>query len=149
MTAQILFIVVRLVLKKGGTLHYVGFVMTSFLSVVCYMGLNSSLSPAYSSSGDLIYAGADLNSGGFVEYYRDVVTLCMFALVVGSFTNYAWYIFMLIPLYGVILAWKYIIGPWINAPSQHEVPEDEATRKWREKKERQAARKQKFAARMG
>ena len=38
-----MFIVVRLVLKKGGTMHYVGFVMTLFLSVVCYMGLNSSL----------------------------------------------------------------------------------------------------------
>lgn len=133
------------------TWHVVAYVLSLGAMYVSHAGLTSALTPAYSSSGDVIFAGADVSMGGVLEYYQDVAYLCMFALTVGAFTDWAWLIFLAIPMFCIHLAWKYVIGPWLNTPSQseamQEVHEDDATKRRREKKERQAARREKFSTR--
>jgi hypothetical protein len=150
---QVVYVVMRLVVKRSTvhTWNFVAFLCAMAAMWLCYSGLNTALSPSYSSTGDLVFAGADLSVGGMLEYYQDVAYLCMFALTVGAVTDWAWLVFLCIPLFAVFMAWKYIISPWLNAPSRSAADmyenEDEATRKRREKKERQQARKEKFAVR--
>ncbi|KAI8110255.1 hypothetical protein M9435_001934 [Picochlorum sp. BPE23] len=151
--SNVIFIIIRLLLKRQtvSTWHVVGYVLALGAMFVSHSGLTSALTPAYSATGDVIFAGADLSMGGMLEYYQDVAYLCMFALTVGAFTDWAWLVFLSIPLFCIHLIWKYVIGPWLNAPSQseamQELQEDDATKKRREKKERQAARREKFSTR--
>ena len=103
--------------------------------------------PHYSATGELIFSGADLKTGGVMSYYHDVIYLSIFAQVAGAATNYAWLVFLCIPAYALHALWVYVIGPWWSAPSPQDVPESELDRKRREKRERQSVRAQKFAGR--
>lgn len=137
--------------QSASVWNYLGYGISLLMMGLSYSGLQNALKPTYSATGDLIFAGTDLKAGGMLEYYQDVAYLCMFALVVGSWTDWAWLVFLLIPGYGMYMLWVYIIGPWINAPVQSSADVydslDETSKKRLQKKERQAARREKFAVR--
>jgi hypothetical protein len=145
-----LYVAVRLVLKNAtcSTLNYVAFVMTTGLLYVTYAGLKSALEPAYDPYGQLIFAGSDLSQGGALSYYQDVAYLCMFALSLGAFSDYAWLVMLSIPLYAGFMVYKHILGPWMGSRNAGQAERldhaDEATKKRMAKKERQAARAEKF-----
>lgn len=101
--------------------------------------------PHYSSTGEIIYSGADLKTGGVMEYYKDGIFVCIFCQMLGAYTNWAWLALLAIPAYAFYMLWVNVVGPWWNSSSNVEVPESELDRKKREKRERQAARAQKFA----
>jgi hypothetical protein len=46
--------------------------------------------PAYNSSGELIYSGADRKMGGVLEYYHDVLYVAAFVQLAGSFSDWSW-----------------------------------------------------------
>lgn len=151
---QVIYVVVRLLLKRhtASLWNYLGYGVSFATMGLSYAGLRSALVPTYSPTGDLIFAGADLKVGGMLEYYQDIAYLCMFALTVGAWTDWAWLVFLSIPAYGIYMLWNYVISPWLNAPSQSSAADmydslDEASKKRLEKKERQAARREKFAVR--
>lgn len=145
--------VVRLLLRRHSATvwNYLGYGMALVMMGLSYSGLSSALTPTYSSTGDLIFAGADLKVGGMLEYYQDFAYLCIFALTLGAWTDWAWLVFAAIPAYGFFMLWKYLISPWLNAPSQSSADMydsmDDASKKRLQKKERQAARREKFAVR--
>jgi len=143
---QIMFVSIRLIAKResAGSKIYFAFVSVLGLLGVCFKILKGALSPVYSQNGQIVDSGADLSSGGALEYLQDLVYLSLFALTVGSFTDWAWIVFASIPIFAGVMMWKYIIQPWLNAPSIGEMPIDEAEKKRQEKKERQAVRRQKF-----
>jgi hypothetical protein len=149
----VIYVVVRLLLKRqtATVWNYLGYGISLGMMGLSYSGLSSSLTPTYSATGDLIFAGADLKAGGMLEYYQDVAYLCMFALAVGAWTDWAWLVFATIPAYGFFMLWKYIISPWLNAPTQSSTDMydslDDASKKRLQKKERQAARREKFTVR--
>lgn len=144
---------VRLLLRRqsASVWNYLAYGISLVIMGLSYSGLRSALTPTYSSTGDLVFAGADLSVGGMLEYYQDFAYLCMFALTVGAWTDWAWLVFAAIPAYGAFMIWKYIISPWLNAPSQSSTDMydslDDASKKRLQKKERQAARREKFAVR--
>ena len=103
--------------------------------------------PHYSAAGELIYAGADLKTGGVLSYYHDVIYLCIFSQAAGAWTNWAWLALALVPAYAAwALVIKVLLPSW-GSKDDGPVPETELERKRREKKERQAARAEKFARR--
>jgi len=145
--ANAVFIIARFVLNRRGTTgyHYMALALTTVLYAFCYSAVAAALAPHYSSSGELIYSGADLRTGGVMEYYHDIVYIAVFAQVAGAFFNKAWLVFLAIPAYCLYALWTNFLGPYMNAPSPPDVPESEADRKRREKWERQTTRAQKFA----
>jgi len=145
-----LYVVVRLVLKNSSctSWNYVAFAISSGLLYVTYTGLKSALEPSYDIYGKLIFAGSDLAQGGALSYYQDVAYLCMFALSLGSITNYAWLVMLLIPLYAAYLFYTYVLGPGMSARGNSMAGAaeqlDDVAKKRQLKKERQAARAEKF-----
>lgn len=103
--------------------------------------------PHYSAAGELIYAGADLKTGGVLSYYHDVIYLCVFAQAAGAATNWAWLALAAVPAYAAwALVTKVLLPSW-GARDEGPVPETEQERRRREKRERQEARAEKFARR--
>lgn len=118
--------------------------MTTICYGLSYLGIAAALAPHYSPSGELIYSGADLKTGGVIEYYHDVMYVAAFVQLLGCYTDKAWYVFGVIPLYALFaLVTKVLLPSW-TAPEVPDIPENELDRKRREKKERQAARAEKF-----
>lgn len=146
-----LYVIIRLLLKSSSCtkFNYGAFATTSVLLYVTHGGLKHALEPAYDAAGELIFAGSDLSKGGVLSYYQDVAYLCMFALTVGAFTNYAWLVMLCIPLYAGFMLYQYVIGPWLatrgdGRSDAFDAGGDAATRKREAKKERQRARMEKF-----
>lgn len=102
--------------------------------------------PHYSSTGELLFSGADLKTGGVLSYYHDVLYVTLFSQSLGSFFNYGWLFMISIPVYAI---YALVVNVLIPAWSSNDVaspPESEADRKRQEKHARQAARAQKFAS---
>ncbi|GAB4822375.1 hypothetical protein N2152v2_009421 [Parachlorella kessleri] len=121
--ANAVFLIARLYLRKETTswLHYAGLALTSVIYAFCYGSITYALAPHFNSAGDLVYAGADLKTGGVLSYYHDLLYIASFVQLAGAFTNWAWLAFLL------------------------DAPESDLDKKRREKRERQEARAQKFA----
>ena len=98
-----------------------------------------------------MYPGADLNkTGGALSYYHDIIYISCFCHVVGAAFDVAWYVMALIPLYAGFKLFSLLGGSLFSGGGSNgafDAIETEADRKRREKRERQAARAEKFAAR--
>jgi hypothetical protein len=104
------------------------------------------VAPHYSSTGELLYSGASLKTGGVLSYYHDVLYVTIFSQLVGSFSNYGWLVMLSIPVYATYALVVNVLMPAWNAKDVAIPPESEADRKRQEKHARQAARAQKFAS---
>lgn len=146
--SNVLYVIVRLARRRATAtlLHYVvGLGVTNLVYLATYTLIKKALAPHYSPTGEIIYSGADLKTGGIVSYYHDVLYLTLFSQTAGSFTDKAWWVHALIPGYAVGKIVSGVIIPWFTAPkAQADEQETEIDRKRREKKERQAARTEKF-----
>jgi hypothetical protein len=141
---------VRLLLRRdtAGTVQYVLLALTTAMYALCYSGIAGALAPHYTPTGELLYAGADRKTGGVLEYYFDIVYVSAFVQVLGAYTDKAWAALLLLPAYAAWLLWTHVLGPhWWNKPKAGDAPESEADRRRRDKRERQAARAEKFAYR--
>ena len=150
-SSNAIYIVVRLLAKSSSCAkwHYVAFASTGVLLYTIHGALKHALEPAYDAAGELIFAGSDLSQGGALSYYQDVAYLCMFALMLGAFTNYAWLAMLCIPMYACFMLYTYVIGPWMASRGGSQVGAfdavaDAALRKRQAKKERQQKRMDKF-----
>jgi hypothetical protein len=109
--------------------------------------------PAYNAAGELISSGADLGTGGALEYYHDLVYVAAAVQVVGCVTDWAWVAWLAVPAYILWAVWTNFLGPYFFSSSSSkgagaaggQVRESEVERKRREKKERQETRAQKFS----
>lgn len=103
--------------------------------------------PAYNAAGELVYAGQDLHTGGVLSYFHDVVYVSIFVQLGGAFSDWFWLAFLAVPAYALYALLVHVALPYWNQPRLEDLPEGEAERRRREKRERQAARVQKFAGR--
>jgi hypothetical protein len=138
-----LFLFIRLIWQRSttGIWHYAGFSLVAGSSWFCYSGLRYMAAPVYSSNGELIDGGADLSMGGVCGYYHDWIYISCFVMFTASFSNWFWWTFILVPVYGGYMLWVKVLHPYFMAPREEETM-DEATRKKLEKQQRRADKRQ-------
>ncbi|PRW60298.1 transmembrane 208-like [Chlorella sorokiniana] len=144
--ANVAFVLIRLIWRgaTAGKALYAGLLLTTVLYAVCYRSIASALAPVYGAGGELIFSGQDLSIGGALEYFHDVLYICIFVQVLGCYTDKAWWTFLLIPAFAGYQLMVHVVLPWWNTPKLDDAPETDAERKRREKRERQEARMAKF-----
>lgn len=144
---QVVYIASRFFFFKNPIVgwHGAALILTSILYTVCFSGIVAALAPHYSTTGDIIFSGADLKTGGVLSYYHDIVYLSLFSQILGAYTNYAWLAMAAIPAYALhALITKVLLPSW---KTPEEAPESELDKKRREKRERQDARAEAFSRR--
>lgn len=133
--------VVRLWLK-GSTAawgHYAGLAATLAAHALCYLSIAAVGRPVV-QNGVVIDGGGDL-SKGVIQYYFDVLYVTGFVQVLSAFTDWGWYVFLLVPGFGGYLLVTKVILPLMAASKQEEEPMDEATRKRLERTQQRAERR--------
>ena len=88
----------------------------------------------------------DIKSGNIgIEYHFDVLCLTILVLLVGSFTDYAWLFFLLIPAYVFYILIRYVLD-WVFTPTEAELQaaQDHQNRLARKQQSRQKRSKNYF-----
>eukprot|EP00887_Chlorella_sp_A99_P003081 scaffold9.g3081.t1 len=147
--ANAAYVVGRLLLKRGSAtwLHWGGFAFTTVVYAFCWFSIRAALAPAYSATGELVYAGQDLKTGGVLSYFHDVVYVSIFVQLGGALSDWFWLAWLAVPVYALYALLVHVALPYWNTPRLPDLPETEAERRRREKRERQERRSQKFARR--
>mmetsp|Transcript_3198 Transcript_3198/g.9262 ORF Transcript_3198/g.9262 Transcript_3198/m.9262 type:complete len:170 (+) Transcript_3198:246-755(+) len=137
-------LLMRLGLRRGSAAkrHWVAFLVTAIVELVCYRTLAAMAAPRYGPAGELISGGADIQVGG--GYYFDAIYIAMIAQLGSIFTGYFWLVLLAVPLYCLWQIWVLFLQPYLASSSQPEPIENEAQRKKREKFERQQRRTQHY-----
>lgn len=104
-----LFILYRLVFRRGSVTKYI---LLSLPALAIELYLDKLGRPVYSkassssSPGELLRPGEDLAAAGVTEYLWDVVYVTWIVLgLVGIAGEWAWWVGLIVPLYGAYLAW--------------------------------------------
>lgn len=136
---------VRLILFPSSRKLFAGLALTFALEIFSYRAIAAALRPHHDAAGALIYSGASLADGGAVSYYHDLLYVAAAVQLLGSLWDGAWWLLLAVPGYGFYKLFELVLWPRWSAPTQQEPVEGPDERRRREKKERQAARLQKFA----
>ena len=97
------FILYRLIFRRGSITKYL---LLSVPSLLIEFYLERLGRPVYSASGELRRPGEDLAAKGITEYAWDIVYVTWICLVlVGVAGEWAWWVALVVPLYGSYLAW--------------------------------------------
>lgn len=96
----------------GSWIYWIGTVGGALI----LLQLHSMGQPSFSKDGGQLLSGGsvDLSGPGLQQYLFDLLYLTWFATVGGLFTEYAAYIYLLVPLYAARLAWKWLAKPFID-----------------------------------
>ncbi|XP_020290555.1 transmembrane protein 208 [Pseudomyrmex gracilis] len=139
-SAMVAHVGVTFVMFEFTTLTIVLVVFSLIVYAASYQFMSYMANPKYSSSGQLLDSGVDLDmEGGIGEHVKDVIILTSGVQVLSLFSNYFWLFWLLVPLRGGWLFWKQILGPWFFAqPSE----QPEISEKKQRKMEKKMARKE-------
>jgi hypothetical protein len=124
------YAVVKLWLKSAtvSTGHYAGFAVTLAVHGICYLSILAVGRAIYKPDGSLAYVG-ELDKG-VIQYYFDLLYVTGFVQILSAFTDWGWYVFLLVPAFGVYaLVTKVIMPMRAASKKQEEQQMDEATRK--------------------
>jgi hypothetical protein len=96
--------------------------LTLLVQTISYFYMNSMSTPIYADDNKtIIDPGSDLNMIGHIsEYLKDAILFPIIVYAFSLYTNYAWLLLLVVPIYAFVKLWKSVIGPWIFAPA----PED-------------------------
>jgi hypothetical protein len=135
------YAVVRLWLKSSSLTwgHYAGFAATLTAHGICYLSIAAVGRPVV-QNGSVIDGGGDL-SKGVIQYYFDILYVTGFVQILSAFTDWGWYVFLLVPAFGLHLLVTKVILPLMAASKKEEEPMDEATRKKLERTQQRAERR--------
>ncbi|XP_070575465.1 transmembrane protein 208-like [Ptychodera flava] len=108
------------------------------LAVAVYFGcirlMHKMAEATFGPTGNLVDAGTDLNmKSGMAEHIKDVILVTIIVQVLSIFSNYFWFLWLVIPGGAFYYIWTNFLAPWIFAPA----PEID------EKKQRKMERKMK------
>ena len=110
------------------------------LATTCYLYIAAAAKPLVSPSGEIIDAGTDVKAragtGGAISYAHDGLYISVAAMALATISTWFHALMLLPPAFGLYLAWKYIIAPYVFTPTEKERPETAAEKKAREKRER-------------
>jgi hypothetical protein len=135
------YAVVRLWLKSSSLTwgHYAGFAATLTAHGICYLSIAAVGRPVI-QNGAVVDGGGDL-SKGVIQYYFDILYVTGFVQILSAFTDWGWYVFLLVPAFGLYLRVTKVILPLMAASKKEEEPMDEATRKKLERTQQRAERR--------
>lgn len=109
--------------------------IVSILYVGCHQVMSQLSAPRFSESGQLIDPGLDLNmEGGIGEHIKDIVILTAITHVLTLFSNYFWFMLLLLPIRAFWLVWVNFLGPWFFEKAPEDTEQDEKKRKKMERK---------------
>lgn len=94
--------------------------------------------PIYGDDGELLDGGFDMSTGGICGYMHDVIYITSFVQIMSILSGKFWYTYLVIPGFGVYKSSGFIRG--LLSQGSEDEPEDEKTRKKREKMEKKASR---------
>lgn len=118
--------------------HWVGLVVTSFAYWFPYQQLAKMANPSYDDDGELLDGGFDMSTGGVCGYLHDVIYITSFVQLMSIISGKFWYTYLVIPAFGAYQIFGLTRG--FFSQSSEGQPEDEKTRKKREKMEKKASR---------
>lgn len=135
------FGVVRLWLRRSSVVnaHYAGFATTLAANGIAYLSIAAVGRPTI-QGGVVVDGGGDL-SKGVIQYYFDLVYVTGFVQVLAAFTDWGWYVLLLVPAFAAYLLVTKVIQPLLAASKTEEAPLDEATRKKLERTQLRAERR--------
>jgi len=135
------FAVVRLWLKSSTLTwgHYAGFAATLAVHGISFLSIAAVGRPLI-QNGVVVDGGGDL-SKGVIQYYFDVLYVTGFVQVLAAFTDWGWYLFLVVPAFGLYLLVTQVIQPLLKASKTEDAPMDEATRKKMERTAQRADRR--------
>lgn len=133
--------VVRLWLKQSSVAgwHYVAYAATLAAHAIAYLSMVAIARPVVQNS-TVVDGGGDL-SKGVIQYYFDLVYVTGFVQILAAFTDYGWYVFLLVPGFAAYLLVTKVIMPVIAAAKTEDEPMDDATRKRLERTQQRADRR--------
>lgn len=117
--------------------HVIGLLVTSAAYAFTYLQLSNMAQPAYDENGDLLDGGFDMSTGGVCGYLHDVIYITSFVQLGSIISDKFWYIYLVIPAFAAYKLFNVSKGLFQSSPEE---PEDEKTRRKREKMERKASR---------
>mmetsp|Transcript_6392 Transcript_6392/g.39879 ORF Transcript_6392/g.39879 Transcript_6392/m.39879 type:complete len:175 (-) Transcript_6392:1040-1564(-) len=126
--------------NTAGWKHYLGYLITSAISALCYRSISSMAKPTYGPNGELLDGGADLSMGGTLEYLHDVLYITVFVHTASIVTDWFWLAYLVIPGYAGYMLWIYIIYPYVFAARPDEQQDSQMDAKKRAKMEKKATR---------
>ncbi|OVA06885.1 Protein of unknown function DUF788 [Macleaya cordata] len=137
----VIYFVVRMLIFHSSVTwkHWVGLLVTSAAYAVSYIQLAQMAKPAYGDDGELLDGGYDMSTGGVCSYLHDVIYITSFVQVMSILSGKFWYTYLVIPAFA---AYKLsgIAKGFLSSHDSEGAPEDEKTRKNREKMEKKASR---------
>eukprot|EP01134_Creolimax_fragrantissima_P006647 CFRG6647T1 len=87
------------------------FIVTVGIEVGVAYFLTNAAKPTYGQNNEIVYPGTNMNAEGLVEYMRDILYVVMGAQLLSIVSGWAWYLLMVVPMFGVYIAWTTIIRP--------------------------------------
>lgn len=86
----------------------------------------------------MVRGGMDLTmQGGMGEHAKDLVLVTAFVQILSIFSNYCWFLWLIVPAYACYMLWVNFLGPWFFAE-----PAPEMNEKQQKKMERKMKRQQ-------
>eukprot|EP00116_Pleurobrachia_bachei_P004865 sb/3465127/ len=93
----------------------------SWFHVFMSISAATTLSLTYGSMSSAAAGGTDLNmDGGLTDYLKDILLVTAGVTILSLFSDYCWYLWLIIPLFALGKLWTGIIKPWIFAPAPEE-----------------------------
>lgn len=118
--SYVLYVFVWLRLLSIG--YTVIFILCLGLYASCYYFMARVSHPKYSDTGSLIDGGIDLNmEGGFAENIKDLMIITAGCQLLSLFSDYFWFLWLLVPIRVGWLFWSYFIMPYISQPTDSPV----------------------------
>eukprot|EP00123_Amoebidium_parasiticum_P000344 comp10823_c0_seq1/m.5454 comp10823_c0_seq1/g.5454 ORF comp10823_c0_seq1/g.5454 comp10823_c0_seq1/m.5454 type:complete len:169 (-) comp10823_c0_seq1:14-520(-) len=99
------------------TWTYVQLVLSSCCEVALYLQFRSIATPAYGPTGELLHGGDDLTNPGLIEYMRDVLYVTMACQVLAVFSDSAWWLWAVIPVFALYQGWTQLLQPYLASRS--------------------------------
>ncbi|EFA79061.1 transmembrane protein [Heterostelium album PN500] len=112
-------------------------IVSLLLVGIAYFLISLMAKPTF-QDGELIDGGADLSMKGLVEYYFDTIYICLIILILGLFSDKAFLIMLIIPVFAFYQLWVKFLGPWFFQQPSEDTNQMETKSKRREKMEKKA-----------
>eukprot|EP00899_Mesostigma_viride_P019991 jgi/Mesvir1/27994/Mv20192-RA.1 len=142
--ANAVYFVLRLLVFGASTSwwHWVALAVCGAAYHFCYSGIRYMAEPAYDEQGALIDGGSDLNMGGLLEYYHDIIYILGGVQIASVVSDKFWLLALVIPAFAGYKLWTMVLYPYVFARRQGDDAgggESPRSRRRREKAERKAA----------
>lgn len=139
-TGFITHFVVRLLLKGSSatTWHWLGLGATTLVNYISFFMITQHAKPTYDANGDLLDGGGSMSMKGINAYCHDLLYITSFVQCGTAFFSWFWYVYLLVPAYGLYKLFQNVVVPWFSSSKQQAPVMDEETRKKMERAEKRA-----------